>query len=407
METYQDIIVIGGGPCGSFSAMHIAKKGVKVTVFEEHREIGVPSHCAGHISIAGLKLLGLYPLPNKIIENIFYGAKLYSPSGLELSIHFSSPATCAVNRTLFDKHIARLAEKSGAHFHLNSRVESLNMKNASVVGVNVRRGDRVVKVPARVVIDAEGLPARMLKQAGLSPPKNSEIVNGFQVDVEKVKDVEQEFVEIFLGNSYAPSFFAWIIPKRYDMAKVGLAAREGNPRELLRKLMEKHPAASKKLRGAKIIRETFHPISLGGPISKAYLNGFLVVGDAASQVKPTTGGGLILGLSCAKIAAEVAFEAIERGDFSSKFLHTYQGRCAKLLSFDMKVMRGIRRMLNKMSDEKLDAIMNFYKRIRLEKAIGNLEEIDFQGRALLKKGKNPKILAALAYFLFTYLSARI
>ncbi|MCS7114600.1 MAG: NAD(P)/FAD-dependent oxidoreductase [Nitrososphaerota archaeon] len=399
MENCQDAVVIGGGPCGSFSALHIAKKEVKVTVFEEHREIGVPSHCAGHVSVKGLKRLGLYPLPNEIVENIFYGAKIYSPCGFEFLIRSGSPVTCAINRTLFDKHVARLAEKSGVHYHLNSRVESLNMEGSCVTGVNVRRNGKTVKVPAKVVLDAEGLPARMLKQTGLTPPKSSGIVKGFQAEVENVKDVEQEFVEVFFGKSYAPGFYAWLIPKRNNRAKVGLAAKEGNPKELLQKLMKKHPAASQKLRGAKILKGAFHPITLGGPISKAYLNGFLVVGDAASHVKPTTGGGLILGLNCAKIAAEVVSEALKRGDFSSEFLSTYQKRFMKLLGFDMNVMLWIRKMLDKTSDKKLDAIMNFYRRICLEKTIGNLEEIDFQGRAILKKVKSPKVLAAIAYFL--------
>jgi geranylgeranyl reductase family protein len=405
MEKCQDVVVIGGGPCGSFSAFHIAKKGANVTVFEEHREIGVPSHCAGHLSISGLKRLGLYPLPNKIIENIFYGAKFYSPNGLELSVRFSSPITCAVNRTLFDKHVAKLAEDFGVHYHLNSQVKSLEIEGTYVKGVNVHQDGKTFKVSTKVVIDAEGIAARMLKQLGLAPPRSSGIVHGFQAEVENVKNIEQEFVEVFLGNAYAPGFYAWLIPKRDGRAKLGLAAKEGNPKELLQNLMQKHPTASKKLQKAKILRESLHPITLGGPIPRAYSNGFLAVGDAASQVKPTTGGGVILGLNCTKIAAQVVSEALEKSDLSSKFLCIYQRRCMELLGFDMKVMLQIRKMLNKMSDKKLDAIMNFYRKISVDKALGNLEEIDFQGKAILKAGKSPRVLAAIAYFFTTYLSA--
>ena len=58
-----DAIVVGGGPVGSYAALNLAKKGVKTTVFEEHPQIGLPSHCAGHISIRSLRNMGLYPLP--------------------------------------------------------------------------------------------------------------------------------------------------------------------------------------------------------------------------------------------------------------------------------------------------------------------------------------------------------
>ena len=73
-------IVIGGGPVGSYAALNLAKLGVKVSVFEEHPEIGLPSHCAGHISIRSLRSMGLYPLPNGIVENTFDTANFYSPN---------------------------------------------------------------------------------------------------------------------------------------------------------------------------------------------------------------------------------------------------------------------------------------------------------------------------------------
>ena len=74
--------------------------------------------------------------------------------------------------------------------------------------------------------------------------------------------------------------------------------------------------ASKKLKKSQITGMSIHPIPLAGPIPKTYSNGFLAVGDAASQVKPTTGGGVIFGLTCAKTAGEVAYEAVKNSNFS-------------------------------------------------------------------------------------------
>jgi flavin-dependent dehydrogenase len=169
--------------------------------------------------------------------------------------------------------------------------------------------------------------------------------------------------------------------------------------------MLKHPAASKQLANAKITRMAFHPLSLGGLISKAYSDGFLAVGDAASQVKPTTGGGVVLGLTCARIAAEVADEAIRRNDVSANFLQLYQKRCTDTLGFDFSVMLRIRRFLDSLSDEKVDEVLRFCARIGLDKTLENVEEIDFQGQAFLKMLTKPAMFAALAYFLKLYLSA--
>jgi len=406
METFSDVIVVGGGPCGSFAALNLAKSGVKVTVFEEHGEVGVPSHCTGHLSIKGLKHLGLYPLPQKIVENVFYGATFYSPRGRNFSVRFSSPVTCVVNRVLFDKYIAQMAETAGVRYCLNSRVESLIIEDGFVKGVIAKQdGKNEEKFLAKVVVDAEGTSSRFLRQAGLPAPNRHMLVTGVQAEVENVKDIEPDMVEIFLGKRYAPGLYAWLAPKRDGKAKVGLAAKTGNPKELLQKLMFRHPIASKKLRTAKILQTAFHPIPLGGPIQKTYSNGFLAVGDAASQVKPTTGGGVIFGLTCARVAAETAYEALRDSVFSSEFLGAYQKRFEEILGFDAKVMLRVRGMLNAMSDEKVDDAFGFCTKLRLERAFQDIKDMDFQGQTLLRALRNPRMLAALIYFFFLYLSA--
>jgi digeranylgeranylglycerophospholipid reductase len=404
MKTVSDAIVIGGGPCGSFAALNLAKLGAGVTVFEEHNEIGVPSHCAGHLSIKSLRNLGLYPLPAKIVEDVFYGANFYSPKGTKFSVRFSYPMTCAVNRTLFDKHIAEMAQTAGVHYLLNSRVQSLQIEDGFVKGVTAHQNGEN-KFSAKVVVDAEGISSRILRQTGLSSLNRNALVYAVQAEMENVKDTEPDAVEVFLGKDYAPGFYGWLIPSTNGRAKVGLAGRTGNPKELLQRLILTHPVASKQLRRAKLLRMAFHPISLGGQIQRTYTNGFLAVGDVASHVKPTTGGGVIFGLTCAKIAAETAFQAIQKNHFSSDFLRLYQKRCEDLLGFDFSVMTRLRRTLDAISDEKIEEAIHFCKKIRLEKTLQDIEEIDFQGKTLVRVLRKPRILAALVYFSFIYLSA--
>jgi digeranylgeranylglycerophospholipid reductase len=169
--------------------------------------------------------------------------------------------------------------------------------------------------------------------------------------------------------------------------------------------MFKHPVASKQLRKAKITHVGYHAITLGGPIRKSYAEGFLAVGDCASQVKPTTGGGVIFGLTAAKAAAEVASQAITQRDVSSNVLQTYQKRCDELLKFDFRVMLKIRQFLDSLSDKRLDEMLRFCGKIGVDKALRDVDEIDFQGKMLLTAIKKPSMLAALTYFGLLYLSA--
>jgi digeranylgeranylglycerophospholipid reductase len=406
MKNLPDVIVVGGGAVGSFAALKLAKLGAKVTVFEEHETIGTPSHCAGHLSIGNLRNLGLYPLPGEIVENTFSKANFYSPSGFNFSVCLDNPVTCSVNREAFDRHIADKAEAAGAHFCLNSHVHSLHLENGVVKGVWVKQRDMAEElVMAKTVIDAEGISSRLLRQAGLPGLDRERLVYAVEAEVQDIADVQLDAVEVFLGKAYAPGLYAWLIPRLDGTAKVGLAAKKGNPKEFLRRLMLKHPVASKKLAKAKITSMAFHSITLGGPISKTYSNGFLAVGDAASQVKPTTGGGVVFGLTCAGIAAEVVDEAVRKKDVSSSFLQMYQKRCGDALGFDFSVMLRIRRFLDRLSDDKLNEVLRFCAKIGLDKTLGGFDQIDFQGQMLLKILTRPAMFAALAYFLKVYLSA--
>lgn len=402
----SDAIIVGGGPVGSYAALNLAKLGIKATVFEEHPTIGFPSHCAGHISIRSLRSMDLYPLPTGIVENTFCTANFYSPAGTKFSIHLNCPVTVALNRARLDQFLAGQAEATGARFVLGSRVQSLAIADGCIKGVNVKHSDGVEeKFYSKIVVDAEGISSRLLRQSGLKALKPSGLVYAVEAEVDKVQDVESDAVEVYFGEAYAPGFYGWLIPRLDGSAKVGLATNQGDPREYLKRLMFKHPVASKQFAKAKITQVGYHAITLGGPIKRSYTDGFLAVGDCASQVKPTTGGGVIFGLTCARTAAEIASQALKQGDVSSNFLQSYQKKCDDLLSFDFRVMLRLRRLLDSLSDEKLDEMLRVCGKIGVDRALRNVNEIDFQGKLLLNLLGKPSMFAALAYFMFLYLSA--
>ena len=403
MTEIHDAIVIGGGPVGSFAALILSKLGKKVTVFEEHHEIGIPNHCAGHLSINSLRHLGLYPLPRKIVENEFSFANFYSFDGLSFPVKLSKPVTCAVNRELFDKYIFNKAQDAGAIFNLNSRVQSLIIQNGFVKGVKVNYSGSKKIFKSKIVFDAEGISSRLLKQTKLVPLNPKKLVFSVNAKVENIKNLQSNSVDVYFGKNYAPGFYAWLIPTKDETAKIGLATNIGNPNDFLKKLMIKHPIASKYLSQTKLISKEFHSIPLGGPIPKLYLNGFMVLGDAASLVKPTTGGGIIFGLRSSIIAANIANMAIDNNNFSSDILKLYQINYMNAFNFDFLIMLKIRAFLNSLSDNKFSKILRFCKRIGLNNSIRNVNEIDLQGRTLLKAILKPAVSITLFYLLSIYL----
>jgi digeranylgeranylglycerophospholipid reductase len=400
-----DVIVVGGGPVGSYVAMQLAKRGIQTSVFEEHPQIGVPSHCAGHISIRSLKNIGFYPLPEGILENTFCAANFYSPRGTKFGLHLKCPVTVALNRERFDQYLAGQAEAAGARYYLNARVQSLLLSKGFAKGINIKYLDgNEVAIPSEIVIDAEGISSRLVRQTGLQTLKPNKLVYAVEAEVDYVSDVEQDAVEVYLGKAYAPGFYGWLIPRPDGSGKFGLATNIGDPRIYLKQLMTKHPVASKQLSKSKISKISYHSITLGGPIPKAYTNGFIAVGDCASQVKPTTGGGVIFGLTAAREAVEIVTQALNCGDVSSKILRAYQQRCNQLFDFDFRVMLRLRRFLDSLSDEKLDEVIRVCQKLGVDKALRDVDEIDFQGKMLLGAFRRPSVAAAFLYFGLLYLS---
>lgn len=404
MKEQTDVVVVGGGPCGSFSALTAAQLGAEVVVFEEHGEIGVPQHCAGLLSITGLKRVSLR-LPQGVIENRIKGAVFYSPSCKELVIRRDSPVSYVINRKLFDKHLAELATRSGVQFRLRSRVKSLIFDLQFVSGVVVKKKEVEETIASRLVIDAEGCSSILLKRAGLETLNKHMVVNAIQAEVDRVDEIDLDTVEVYLGRKYAPSFFAWIIPRRDASAKVGLATNIGDPRDYLRRFMKHHPVASKKLRKTKVNAVSLHPIPLGGMVPKAYSNGLLVVGDAASQVKPTTGGGVVFGLSCSKIAGEVASEALKENDLSGASLSRYQNRCRNLIGSELAMMRRVRRLLNRLSDEKVDKAIELCSRLEVNRLLEESGDMDYQGQSLMRIIRHPTALITAVYLLLSSLTS--
>jgi digeranylgeranylglycerophospholipid reductase len=281
-------------------------------------------------------------------------------------------------------------------------VTSLLIKKGSIRGFAVEQRQKTTKLAANVVIDAEGVSSNLLRGAGLPSLNRHTMVSGVQAEVDRIEGADASTVEVFLSNQFASGFFAWIVPRRDGTAKIGLGTAKGSPRRCLHQFIHHHPIAHQRLKQGHITKVTYHPISLGGPISKTFHDGLLVVGDAASQVKPTTGGGIIMGLTCAELAGEIAAQAVHRNDTSASFLSKYERNWKKKIGFDMTVMRQLRRILNRLTDKQLDKLIAFCHRINVGEILGEVRDVDFQGTSLIRLPRNHRLLAMALYLLSSH-----
>jgi geranylgeranyl reductase family protein len=389
-----DIAIVGCGVSGASAAIAAAQRGLSVSIFEEHEQVGEPSHCSGHVGILAFKQFAP-EMPTRIIENEIKGAVLHPPNGRPLTLYRPKPVTWVLNRAEFDKHLASLAIESGASLRLGSRVESFERSGG---GVRLKAGGRNAgDFSCKMLIDASGCRASISKYVGLAKSGRGMLVNSAQFNVENLTDVDEDFVEVYFGQGFAPGFFGWIIPRRDGSAKVGIAAGgRANVRECFERFIHRHRVVSVKLKHAKpTTAPMYHLIPVGGARSRTYADNILTVGDAASQVKPTTGGGIVFGLACGRIAGETSAGAVEEGDVSASNLRTYENAWRRLIGLDLTAMSWLRRLLYRLPDQQLNRIFRISAELRADDILNRTADIDFQGRTLLSLARDPRLFITL------------
>jgi geranylgeranyl reductase family protein len=320
----KSIAVIGAGPAGSQAAYYLARYGYKVDVYEEHPVIGKPVQCTGIIS---KNLKKLVPL-DRFVVNQIKGAVFYSKHQ-KLELKTDRVQAYVVDRAKMDHFFAERARKQGANFHLNHRfMGGVKIKNKFIL--RFYHGTKLITKQADILIGADGPLSRVAKQAGLA--NHREFLYGIQARVRG--EFDKDNVQMYLG-SICHDFFAWIVPESEKYARIGLASKK-NSRMMFDKFISKfdYQIIGKQAGLIPIFRKT-----------KLQKNNIYLVGDAALQVKATTGGGVMMSLLAAKALAR----SIRTGIPYSLLL--------KKINYNLSLTKLIRDKLNRLQDTDYDYLL--------------------------------------------------
>ncbi|MDA1193412.1 MAG: NAD(P)/FAD-dependent oxidoreductase, partial [Candidatus Poribacteria bacterium] len=315
MKSSYDVVIVGAGPGGSTAARFAAEAGLDTLLLEKRQEIGAPVRCAEGVSTRALKRF-IEPDP-KWVAQVINGCRLYAPNGRYVGLR-SEGDGIVLERKIFDRRLAELAAEKGANVRCKARVTNvLKNDNDAITGVEVKWFGQTLSIDAKVVIAADGIESQVARWGGLNTiSKLSDMDSCAQYLVAGLELEDSDYCYFYVGECYAPGGYAWVFPKRDNLANIGLGitplhtARTGETAiDCLNRFMESHfPNAS-------IVGQVVGGIPIDGhtrPISKA---GLMVIGDAAHQADPMNGGGIINAMIAGEIAAGVAAEAIEVGDF--------------------------------------------------------------------------------------------
>ena len=358
LKSDWDVITIGGSVSGLLAAKGIAEAGFTVQLLEEDLEIGIPERCDGLVSMKCLETIGIAPT-NRVIQNIIKRAILYSPSGLTIELDASRQRVLVLNRSQFDRELAKIASRSGVDIKVGNRVTNKIEKDGKV-----RVESKSDIQTAKWVVNAAGCSSLPDKNKTLQAAKFEVIGNWF----------DRDRVEIYFDQMKSPGYFIWVIPISSDTAKVGIAGNGVNQFKILDEFI-----ASKK---GVAVKKTAAQIVVGGPIENFIAGHIVSVGDAAGQAKPTTGGGIYSGAVGGMLAGKYLGESLSSGDpFRVK---EYERAWRNLFGREFGLLFQVRKILERLDNDNIDKIFTAISSSDILAKISLESDFDYHSIALLK-----------------------
>ncbi|MDO5826010.1 MAG: geranylgeranyl reductase family protein [Methanosphaera sp.] len=370
--TDYDVIVVGAGPVGSTYAYHMANKGYDVAIFDMKNRIGEPLQCAGIVS-TNINLTE--QVPEEIIYNKVKGAKIYSPNKTLLHVKKDETVAYVLDRVYYDKHLFQRALDAGATQYLSSRVLDVDIENTKIKTVDNTYTSRIIAV-------ASGPVSSTSKK--MNPELKDETFTAIQYTVStKKQDMENVILEVH--NELLPGFL-WKIPLTDTKQRLGLftdGAYKDADNILLDamndddEIIEKHTGLIPKYNRDKRI----------------VYNNTILIGDSASQIKPTTGGGLIVGSNMARLASEKSDLMLKEND--NKYLLDYENEYHKRYDHEFKAQQNVQGIIRELSDDDFNYMFEQLQEHNVDRIISEYGDMDTQTpllKQLLKRGIMFKLL---------------
>jgi digeranylgeranylglycerophospholipid reductase len=345
-----DMVVVGAGPGGSVCAWKGVEAGLSVLLLEKDREIGFPVRCGEGTDLEGLQRY--LPIDDRWISQRITGLRMVSPDGTKVLIR-TNELGCVLDRRRFDGELARRAGEAGAEVRTRAYVFDLVKSNGTVSGIRVLHQGRERTVRAKVVVGADGVESRIGRMAGIKTSVAlKDIDSCYQLTLANIK-VEPEYCDMYFGNTLAPGGYGWIFPKGDGLANVGIGisgdnGNTGSARSYLDRFIESQ------FENYTILSEVAGGVPCVPTLRQITAPGLMLVGDAARQANPLTGGGILAAMAAGKMAAEVAADAIRRGDVSEEGLAEYPKRWDQEVGKNHRRLYRIKQGVFKLSDRSLN-----------------------------------------------------
>lgn len=375
-----DVAIIGGGPVGSTLGYKLALKGLSVAIFDKKKNIGYPLQCAGILSKS---IYDYNDLPEDLILNEVRGAYLHSPNHT-LKVEKDQTEAYIIDRVGYDQFLIKRAADNGVKIYLQHKIMDLNLKDGII---KTNKGE----FHSRIIVGADGCNSIVSKTIGNDYnyyQASQYLIRLSDMDASKLSN---DHVDVFVNSTVLPGFL-WLIPLNNNLFRLGLFTDNDFKfeSEILGDFLENlndFESNNLNIKDYEIIEKHRGNIPIYDKNKIIVKDRAILIGDAASQVKPTTGGGLICAFSTINIAVDVIYKSLINDDMS--ILEEYSKRFNDLYSDELSSEIKVHNTLKILSNKSLDYLFKKIKENDGEKLISTYGDMDKQSilvKELLKRG---------------------
>lgn len=351
----KGVAIVGGGMIGLTLSTLLVEDDIPVDLYERKERVGINANKAsGVLSINGINRLKIDCSDAKV--NTLSGAEIYSKNQM-LRVVSEEDKAYVLDRERLVDNVYRKAVDAGVNMHLNS-----NLSKEDILKMDDKFS---------VVVGADGAVSSVASAFNFKPIKRYTLT--YKAVYNSVDYRNPKVVKLFFNNDVSNGFFGWVIPYGNNKIEVGIgiddkykitsykAFNEFLKNDILKNMLgeDKPDEAYASMIPAELRKETVK-------------GNVILIGDAAGQVKSTTGGGLIYGLSIAKCAQRAITDYIKNG----KPLSNYEKHWKKSYMKELKLHRRVHSYYSKLSNRQFDLTFSLLKKLGAESFLSKYGDMD-------------------------------
>ena len=357
------ICIVGAGPAGATLSIFLGKMGIPHVIVDA-AEFPRDKVCGDGLDLNVVRVLNhIDPtiVTNELMQagsnfTSSEGMRFILPNGKQVDIvrnaesrqkdHGNKPIFFVSKRSDFDNFLLSKIDKSVADLRIKTRIEKITKQTNDWL-LNGTSGGQPITITCKLLIGADGDHSIVLRHVGERKIDRNNYAGAVRQYWKGVEGLHKEnLIEVYFPKSLPLSYF-WIFPLPggeanvgYGMASNYIAKKNINVRKSFEELIKTDPYLSKRFKNA-TAQESVKGwgVPMSGSRRKAHGDGWMLLGDAASIVCPTSGEGIGSGMLSGYAASKFIKRAMEKNDFGAHMFTHYDREIHKRLGREEKIFR--------------------------------------------------------------------